>query len=1067
MSGAGAIGGAKRAARIRRIVEDVMERRARGESAPDAEVIAAHGELMPDLARELSLLSMLERARHSVTGRSQSGRGAERAIEPLGEDAFEGFRIVRELKRGGQGVVYEGVQTSTGRRVAIKMMREGFYARDRDGERFEREVRILGQLEHPGIVRILSSGIRGGHFYYAMDFVEGRPLDQYAEGVGRNAEHILRVMEKVADAVSAAHLRGIIHRDLKPANILVDDAGVPRILDFGLARVVSEVDRRMTATGQFIGSMPWASPEQAVGNPAKIDLRTDVYSLGVILYQALTGRFPYDVDAGPREALENIVSAAPARPRSVSAGVDASAEAITLKCLSKEPERRYQSAGEVAADIRRYLTGKPVLAHPPSFWYQARSMARRNRALVAGSVAVVLALVLGLIGTSVGMAAASAARKRAVGERDEAQRNAYAASIAAADSALRVDDSGLAKAQLRAAPEHLRGWEWKYLAAQADRSRETLGLAVWDARVTPRRDELMAIGHDATVCITDLRGERVRWSAEIPDDCRGGILAIIGFSRDGKWAVTQHEAWALVWDMASGRLERRLDMGWRWGYAEASFSPDGTRMVTCGRGGEMQVWNLASGEKVAERGLGVVYSAGADYSPDGGRIAVSVDGGVDILDAGTLKTVRELRTVSRGHPDHGYVRYTKDGARVVASCGSFVAAFDVEGKLPVEEFHGGGHTLMAFDLNEDETRLAAGSWDRTARVWDFRTGKMEASLGGHEERVLSACFAGNTVVTTGAEGVVKSWDAADMRGAVRVRGVLRVDVLPTPPLLPGGAAAGGVALAFGIGKPQLLDLDTQAQTELSLGLAAHPWEASVSRDGQWVVTVDSEKSVAKWNVKTGERVWESSSTHGPLRGTGVSADGSIVGTMSHEAIEFWDGKTGTLTHSIPWEEHHHQRIWFHPSAPRAVVAAFWGSFVVFDLNTWEKRIVDYPKELGSPLVVHLAFSADGAKLAACDLDGGVAVFETATWKLVRRVTGMKPGVWAAAFSPDGKRLAAGSQDRTVHVFDTGDWRETLILRGHTGTVGSIEWTPDGRRLVTAGSDGTVRIWDAGPARWKP
>jgi eukaryotic-like serine/threonine-protein kinase len=1035
-----------------------MVRRSRGEGTPDSEVIAQNPDLMPDLARELSLLSMLERARHSASGRSRAGNGYGGPIEPLGEDAFAGFKVVREVRRGGQGVVYEAVQASTGRRVAIKMMRDGLFAGDRDAERFEREVRILGQLEHPGIVGIIASGIRGGHFYYAMDFVEGHPLDQYAQSIARRPRDVMRVMEKVGDAVSAAHLRGIIHRDLKPANILVDGEGQPRILDFGLARIVSEGDRRMTATGAFVGSMPWASPEQAGGDPSRIDLRTDVYSLGVILYQALTGRFPYDVDAGPREALENIVRATPARPRSISLSIDEGAEAITLKCLCKEPERRYQSAGELAADIRRYLSGRPVLAHPPSFWYQAKSIVRRNRALVAGAAAVLAALVLGLIGTSTGLVQASAARRSAVRERDEAQRHAYAASIAAADSALRVDDSGTAKAQLRSAPPELRGWEWKYLAARADLSRQTVALPpVWDAKATPDGQSLLVIDRTLRVSLTDLDGAHERWSATLPAGFgqNSDHHFVIGYSRDGRLAATQHLVHVVVWNLADGTQVQRVDVGGTWGYVTASFSPDGATLLTSGRVANLQAWDLASGAKLAERTLRAAHSPGADFSPDGTAIAASSPEGIEILDPRTLETRRKIPSAERPRPDWGYVRYSPDGKRVLACMGASIASIDPEGRSAPIEFRGGSQVLLPFAFSADGTRLCAGSWDCAVRVWDAQTGELKTTLVGHEERVMGATFAEDRIVSTGGDGTVKVWDSTPASGIVP--GFSRHDILGMQNL----------ALGYSVKKFGLVDLRTGLSRDLESPPIGYIFALGMSPDGTRLVTTDSKSRLLAWEVPSLAPLWHSDSTRGYGLSSCFSVDGSQVATIHLDGfLEFRDAATGAMLRELEIPRSSNCVIAYHPDRPELTLGGYWGSFVVVDTRTLDKRVVDYPVEFGGPHVLGVAYSPDGRLLASCDTAGGVLVWDTERWAPVARLRGTRPTAWISAFSPDGERLAVGSLDRMIHIFETRHWREMLILRGHTGAVTSLAWTSDGQRLVSSSSnDGTLRIWDAWPATW--
>ncbi|MCH7872207.1 MAG: protein kinase, partial [Planctomycetes bacterium] len=312
-------------------------------------------------------------------------------------DSFTGYRIIKEVHRGGQGVVYQAINESTSRKVAIKVMRQGPFADAGDRARFDREVQILAQLNHANIVSIHDRGTAAGCEYFVMDYVSGQPLDVYMASGRRTIDDSLRLFLNICDAINAAHLHGVIHRDIKPSNIRIDAQGRPHILDFGLAKTTGSIGvppvcspstgsvgvppatgsvgvppatgnvgvppanpTPRTITGQFIGSLPWASPEQAEGSPSKIDIRTDVYSLGVVLYQMLTGKFPYEVVGNMRDVLGRIINEAPQRPRAVRREMNDEVETIILKCLAKEPDRRYQSAGELAKDVDRYLTGEPI-----------------------------------------------------------------------------------------------------------------------------------------------------------------------------------------------------------------------------------------------------------------------------------------------------------------------------------------------------------------------------------------------------------------------------------------------------------------------------------------------------------------------------------------------------------------------------------------------------------------------------------------------------------------------------------------------------------------------------------
>ncbi len=374
--------------------------------------VTPHSEPSGNPRGDRGLIDAARRQAEDVLRRASAGRpGTSNEAPPPDTDpstaipiSISGYELIREIHRGGQGVVYQGIQKSTRRRVAIKIMREGPFGGRADRNRFEREVQILGQLQHPNIVTIHESGTAEGHFYFVMDYISGQPLDAFLAAGKCPIDDTLRPFVKICDAVHAAHLRGVIHRDLKPSNIRVNAAGEPHILDFGLAKVSTELssdDRAtpvMTLTGQFIGSLPWSSPEQAEGHQGKIDVRTDVYALGVILYHMLTGRFPYAVVGSMRDVLDNILKAEPRRPGALRRQINNEVETIVLKCLQKERERRYQSAGELARDIRHYLAGEPIEAKRDSTWYVLRKTLRRHRAAALTTAGVLV------LGTGAGIA---------------------------------------------------------------------------------------------------------------------------------------------------------------------------------------------------------------------------------------------------------------------------------------------------------------------------------------------------------------------------------------------------------------------------------------------------------------------------------------------------------------------------------------------------------------------------------------------------------------------------------------------------------------------------------------
>lgn len=307
---------------------------------------------------------------------------------------ISGYDRLVEIRRGGQGVVYQARQQSTNRMVAVKVLLEGALASEANRLRFQREIEMTARLRHPHIVPIYDSGLtQGGNNYYAMEYVEGAPLDDPTLLADKDLNWTLKLFIKICDAIRHAHQHGIIHRDIKPNNILVDQKGDPHVLDFGLAKVVETPDS-MSVSGQFLGSLAWASPEQFDQSPDSVDLRTDVYSLGVILYQFLTGRLPHPISESLRHTINAIVSKEPKPPREIRPNIPDDVETVALRSLAKAPDRRYQSVGELMGDVEHFLNGEPIDAKRDRFLYVLRKTMGRHKTVTSLGTLVLL-LVLG------------------------------------------------------------------------------------------------------------------------------------------------------------------------------------------------------------------------------------------------------------------------------------------------------------------------------------------------------------------------------------------------------------------------------------------------------------------------------------------------------------------------------------------------------------------------------------------------------------------------------------------------------------------------------------------------
>jgi WD40 repeat protein len=996
------------------------------------------------------------------------------------------YRIVRQLGQGGMGSVYEAEQIDPPRAVALKVMRPGLDSPDLR-KRFALEARILARLNHAGIARVYDVGAtEDGRLYFAMELIRGLPLHEHVRRHAPDVHSRLELVARVCDAVEHAHQQGVIHRDLKPTNVLVDDAGRPTVLDFGVAHAAGAGALGSTAhtrTGQMIGTLGYMSPEQVAGDPRAVDARTDVYALGVILYELLADRLPYRVDHLPiPEAVRVIREVEPSRLGSVSREFRGEVETIVAKALAKDKTRRYPSAGELGADLRRHLAREPIRARPPSALYHLRQFARRHAALAAAVLGVAVALAAGTV-VSVLYAVRADYNARVAGENerranDEARRaqfQTYRARIAAAVGALAAHDVADAKRHLDDAPDDLRDWEWRHLHSRLDDSSAKMPLPGEDVGLLPGHpDGLRAwawtdaglrisdpVGGDPKTLPIRLEGGHKVTATQTRRGLRVvvwvGETAIVLFDEGGQnlcrveWPVAKGEpdrvvvspdgtrlVWSrmdgewsrlLIFDASSGKQTAVCD-GHRFGIWGYTFSPNGTRIVSGGEDRTARLWDVATGALVMTYRGHASKIVGVAFRPDGARlVTTSSDGTVRQWDAATGAEIEA--PYDRHTGEVIAAAYSPDG-RWVASAGSdrTIRVWEATGRQDVAVLHGhtGEVSGLAFAL--DGRRLASLSRERgfetegdgTVRVWDLDLQATLPALRGHTRSVNPVAYSpdGRWLASGSWDTTVRLWDAATGEPCATLphRGIVRT-------------------LAYG-------------------------------PDGSWLVSGgDGNNRLSVWDVGTArvrnevQGFDKDQGTDRYVRGLAVSLDGKrIAASAFNPQLNFHLSVTDVSSNQRLFAAPGRVLAYSPDGRWLAVSAADTTTVLLLDARTHVEvaRFQGHEK-----LVNSAAFSRDGRLLATCGADRIVRVWQIDSGAC-QELPGHTDEVLAVAFHPDGTRLATGGLDRAIWLWDLARGEEVARLQGHTSFIWSLAFSPDGATLASGSGDATVRLWDTAPLK---
>ncbi len=837
--------------------------------------------------------------------------------------------------------------------------------------------------------------------------------------------------------------------------------GVPKITDFGLAKLLDQ-DTSQTRSGEIMGTPSYMAPEQAAGKNREIGPAADIYALGAILYEMLTGRPPFRADTLYNTMLQ-VIGEDPVPPTRLQSLSPRPLETICLKCLNKDASQRYAAAEDLADDLRRFLNGEPIHAVPAGLWERTVKWARRRPAVasLAASLIVVILVSFALVSWQWWRAEEKArdearARRDTEVARENESLERYYQSLAAAEAKWNLNDLRGAEAALEKAPPALRRWEWHYLdrllhadlftvpgqhavaysrdgriLATADGTEVGLydaatgqklrGLPGHESRVTrlafsPRGDRLASGSDDETVRIWDPADgkELLRFPGH------SDAITTLAFSPDGSRIASGANRVVEIWDAATGKNLHTL-VGHQALVAAAAFSPDGKYLATAGADKTIRLWEPTTGKPIRELpGHGDTVTS-LVFSPDSQRlISGSKDRTVRLWDPAT----GALEGVRSGHTSCvNSVAVSQHGRHLASVSGDFqkpgeIIVWDLAEAQPQQVYHGHGGAIDGVAFRPDGRQLASVG-DGHVKVWDATTGPEARTLRGHPSEVGSVVFSpdGRHLASGDAAGNVMLWDAAAKQAPRTLSAhegmVYGVALSPDGRLL---ASAGNDGLV------KVWDVRTLQLLASCRGHKGAVWSVAFSPQGEQLASGGEDQTIRTWNARTGAEVRTSKGHTDRVSAVAFSPDGATLASASRDGtVRLWDAASGEQRHLL--EGHHYPVSW-------------------------------------------VAFSPDGKLLASGgggNRQGEIQVWNSATGEPLAQLNGRSGRVLSVAFGDDGRRLASsGWEDGTVQVWDPLAGRETITLSGHKGPVIGVAFSPDGRRLASAGADRTVRVWDATP-----
>jgi WD40 repeat protein/tRNA A-37 threonylcarbamoyl transferase component Bud32 len=1002
-----------------------------------------------------------------------------------------GYDVEGILGRGGMGIVYRARHQKLNRIVALKMLVAGPYASPQEVARFVRESQAVAELQHPNIVQVHDVGDLDGRPYFTMEFVEGGSLAQALAGAPQAARYAARLVATLAGAVHLAHIKGIIHRDLKPANILLARDGSPKIADFGLARHV-DGDPGLTRSDARVGTPSYMAPEQALGKLGTVGLSVDIYALGAILYEMLTGRPPFRAETAI-ETERQVITVEAAPPSRLNTNVPRDLETICLKCLHKDPSRRYSTAVELADDLDRFLAGQPVQARPVGLMERVYRWGTRHRGAVAALLGFASLLSLIVVGSLWAAAhfrklarekgdladqkgrlavekerereKAVVAEKREAGLRrqsetqgKELRRNLYLTEMNLAGQAAYLP-SGLGRvnellARWGQERPDLRNWEWYFLNSLCHRCLVTWtghAQGVHNVAWNKSGARLASAGADRIVCIWNASDER----PPLRLIGHGREVLEVAWSPDSKrLATASWDGTVRIWDTTTGTEIFRFP-GHTAEVFSVAWSPDGNWIASGGNDRSIRIWNAVDGtSRVILNGHeGTVTSL--DWSPDSLRLASSArDTTVRVWDVAAGTTMHTL-TAHNNWVNH--VTWSADGARLAsASNDRTLRIWDPDKGQELLRLSGHQQGVSSVAWSPDGAHLASSSDDQTVKVWDAATGTEEFSLRGHAAPLTTVAWnpKGNQIASAGYDRMIKIWDAS----AGPETPALKYHESPIQSLAWCQRDSALCASADAAGYIKIWDTARhtvrrtwRADSHQVRSVCWHP-------AGIRLAAASGNGAIRIWNVASENEPVVLDGHDGVVTSVAWSPDGRRLASGGFDrTIRIWDSTTGNIVRVIKNHQHSVYTVAWSPNGQRLASASGDRTAKIWDVATGEEVLCyrGHPSE-----VVTVAWNPDGTTLASAGYDQTVHLWNAATAQRTATLRGHSTHVAQVVWKPDGTRLASAGRDGTVKIWDTATGREALTLESHTSQVNAVAWSPDGMIMASAGEDQQIHIHDA-------